>query len=41
MINNKIIQIQYLKKKATSRINTNIVDSCSIIYQPTFFNNDF
>ena len=37
MINNNIIQIQYLNIKAAIRINTNIVDSCSIIYKLPFF----
>lgn len=35
-MNNNIIYIQYLKIKAARRINTNIVDNCSIIYQPAF-----
>ena len=36
MINNNIIQIQYLKIKATNIMNAIIVDNWSIIYQPTF-----
>lgn len=35
-MNNNIIQIQYLNINASIRMNTNIVDSCSIIYKPPY-----